>query len=248
MRERFFLIASVVASVACSGSGHSQDAGVGGGGGQTGDAASSTGGATGSGGAGGGAGVGGAPGSGGAHGPDGGAGAGGTTGTGGSAGSGGQDGGAGCASIGQRCILLTCCSTAMCDQATDTCVPPHVSDRNAKRDFETVNRDEILRALVKMPISTWSYKADESKARHIGPMAQDFMATFHVGSNDKTIFQIDADGVAFAALQSLNEQVQRLAHENAALRSELAIIRASLARVGRAPRAAKKLAGAGDQR
>lgn len=112
-----------------------------------------------------------------------------------------------------------------------------VSDRNMKRDFAPVDRAEVLRALSALPISTWTYKTEESKARHIGPMAQDFMASFHVGSNDKTIFQIDADGVAFAAIQALNEQVKRLEKQNAQLSAELAAMRAELhANKPRAPK------------
>jgi hypothetical protein len=89
--------------------------------------------------------------------------------------------------------------------------------------------------LAQLPISTWTYRTEEPKARHIGPMAQDFMATFHVGSSDKTIFQVDADGVAFAALQSLNQQVKRLAEENVVLRREISTIRSDLSRDRRSP-------------
>ena len=110
-----------------------------------------------------------------------------------------------------------------------------VSDRNVKRDFTPVNRDEILEALERLPISTWSYTTEASRARHIGPMAQDFMATFHVGSSDKTILQVDADGVAFAALQALSRQVQHLAEENASLQRDLSRIRSELSRNRRAP-------------
>ena len=62
------------------------------------------------------------------------------------------------------------------------------------------------------------------------------MATFHVGGNDKTIFQIDGDGVAFAAIQSLNGQLKRLRQENAELRREVAKIRAEMPRTARVPR------------
>jgi cell division protein FtsB len=61
-------------------------------------------------------------------------------------------------------------------------------------------------------------------------MAQDFMATFHVGSSDKTILQVDADGVALAALQALTERVKKLERRNAALERELQELRAQRAR------------------
>ncbi|HEY0548440.1 MAG TPA: hypothetical protein VGF13_02495 [Verrucomicrobiae bacterium] len=54
--------------------------------------------------------------------------------------------------------------------------------------------------------------------RHIGPMAQDFRSAFAVGENDRTITTVDADGVALAAIQGLNQKVEE---ENGALRAAL---------------------------
>jgi Chaperone of endosialidase len=96
-----------------------------------------------------------------------------------------------------------------------------VSDRNAKRDFAPVNPDQILESVATLPISTWSYKAEVPAARHIGPMAQDFMATFHVGSSDKLIYPMDENGVALASIQALEGRVRRLEHENARLARRL---------------------------
>jgi IS5 family transposase len=48
-------------------------------------------------------------------------------------------------------------------------------------------------------------------------MAQDFKAAFYPGTDDKSITTQEADGVALAAIQGLNEKV---ASENAALRAE----------------------------
>ena len=58
-------------------------------------------------------------------------------------------------------------------------------------------------------------------ARHIGPMAQDFMATFHVGGSDKLIYPLDENGVALAAIQALEARVRRLERENARLARRL---------------------------
>jgi hypothetical protein len=41
-------------------------------------------------------------------------------------------------------------------------------------------------------------------------MAQDFHAAFGVGPDDKHIATVDADGVALAALQALNQKVQEV--------------------------------------
>ena len=63
-----------------------------------------------------------------------------------------------------------------------------------------------------MPIETWNYKAQEDTIRHIGPMAEDFWAAFSVGDFVGRITSTDADGVALAAIQGLNQKlVQQLA-------------------------------------
>lgn len=83
-----------------------------------------------------------------------------------------------------------------------------LSDRNMKANFAAVNPREILRGVLNLPISTWNYKTQATSVRHIGPMAQDFFATFKVGEGDKTIATIDPDGVALAAIQGLNEELK----------------------------------------
>lgn len=83
-----------------------------------------------------------------------------------------------------------------------------VSDRNAKENIIPVNTRDILRGVLKLPISTWNYKTQDSSIRHIGAMAQDFKAAFEVGESDKTISTIDPDGVALAAIQGLNEELK----------------------------------------
>jgi hypothetical protein len=56
-----------------------------------------------------------------------------------------------------------------------------------------------------MPLSTWSYRGEESSVRHIGPTAQDFFAAFGFGGDEMAIATVDADGVALAAIQGLYE-------------------------------------------
>jgi hypothetical protein len=78
-----------------------------------------------------------------------------------------------------------------------------VSDRNAKANFSSVNPRFILDKLAVIPIQTWSYKTDSETVRHIGPVAQDFRAAFNLGTDDKHISTVDADGVALASIQAL---------------------------------------------
>ncbi|MBK9137636.1 MAG: tail fiber domain-containing protein [Verrucomicrobia bacterium] len=99
------------------------------------------------------------------------------------------------------------------------------SDRNAKEYFEPVDPAEILEKVAALPVSQWNFK-DDAGARHIGPMAQDFHAAFGLGADDRHIATVDADGVALAAIQGLNQKLEersrKLEAENAALRGELA--------------------------
>jgi hypothetical protein len=81
------------------------------------------------------------------------------------------------------------------------------SDRNAKKNFQHVNAQEVLAKVAALPITQWQYKA-EPGAEHIGPMAQDFRAAFGLGGDDKHITTVDADGVALAAIQGLNQKLE----------------------------------------
>ena len=82
------------------------------------------------------------------------------------------------------------------------------SDRNAKEYFAPVDRRDILARLANISVESWNYKFQNPTIRHIGPMAQDFAATFSVGEDDKHIFMLDAFGVALASIQALYEMVQ----------------------------------------
>jgi hypothetical protein len=84
----------------------------------------------------------------------------------------------------------------------------NASDRNVKANFNPIDAQAILQRVIQLPIETWTYRAEDSRVQHIGPMAQDFYAAFGVGSDDKSISTIDADGVSLAAIQGLYQIVQ----------------------------------------
>jgi hypothetical protein len=116
------------------------------------------------------------------------------------------------------------------------------SDRNLKAHFAAVNAEAILQALVAIPVDSWSYKAQDERIRHIGPMAQDFKAAFGVGEDDRHISEVDAQGIAFAAIQGLNQkleeqvkgkdtEIQELRRQNDALASRLAALEAKMEKV-----------------
>ena len=92
-----------------------------------------------------------------------------------------------------------------------------VSDRNVKERVEPVKPSRVLAGVLAMPVSTWSIIG--SKVRQMGPMAQDFYRAFGLGDTDKAINSVDTAGVAFAAIQGLN---QKLNDEVVALRAKLA--------------------------
>ena len=94
------------------------------------------------------------------------------------------------------------------------------SDRNAKENFQTVSPADVLEKVSALPISTWNFK--ESKGtRHLGPMAQDFYAAFGLGLGETTITSVDADGVALAAIQGLNQLVKKKDAEIQELRQQM---------------------------
>ncbi len=110
------------------------------------------------------------------------------------------------------------------------------SSASTKTDFAPIDAEEVLDRVVAMPVTTWRYRKGEDGVRHIGPMAEDFHAAFGVGYGPHTIADLDARGVAFAAIQGLNARLeQRIgeqAREIAALRErlgEMVLLRAELA-------------------
>jgi hypothetical protein len=97
------------------------------------------------------------------------------------------------------------------------------SDRNAKKNFSSINSLAILEKVARLPISSWTYKTDTNNLRHIGPMAQDFHKIFGLnGKDDKHISSIDEQGVALAAIQGLYQQNQKLTAQLKSLEARFA--------------------------
>src|SRR6266571_2486488 len=85
-----------------------------------------------------------------------------------------------------------------------------ISDRNAKKNFSPVNAEAVLEKLAAMPVQSWNYKWESNtNTPHLGPMAQDFKAAFYPGRDDKSISTLEFDGVELAAIQGLNEKLER---------------------------------------
>ena len=104
-----------------------------------------------------------------------------------------------------------------------------LSDRNAKTAIRPVDARDVLKKVVAIPLNTWQYKSQDSKYRHMGPMAQDFYAAFELGESDKGIDTVDADGVALAAIQGLNALLAEKDARIVALEAEVAAQKQDLA-------------------
>jgi cell division protein FtsB len=61
-------------------------------------------------------------------------------------------------------------------------------------------------------------------------MAQDFHAAFSLGTDERHIATVDADGVALSAIQGLNQKLEETRAENAALKARLEKLEALLNR------------------
>jgi len=109
------------------------------------------------------------------------------------------------------------------------------SDRGLKANFAQVDRRQLLSRVLALPISTWNYKTQAESIRHIGPMAQDFYAAFHIGEDDKHITTIDEGGVALAAIQGLYEIVKEKDEQIAVLQQQIEAMRTDLKALARAP-------------
>lgn len=108
------------------------------------------------------------------------------------------------------------------------------SDHDAKQAIAPITPAQVLEKVAALPITQWEFKAAPG-IRHIGPMAQDLHAAFAVGRDERHISSVDADGIALAAIQGLNEklanrsaELERLRAENQALSRRLALIEQAL--------------------
>ena len=102
------------------------------------------------------------------------------------------------------------------------------SDRQAKENFAAVQPRAVLEKVAALPMNEWDFKQDPA-TRHLGPMAQDFYAAFGLGTDDKHIATVDAEGVALAAIQGLNQKVEQQAAELKAREAELQALKQSVA-------------------
>jgi hypothetical protein len=98
------------------------------------------------------------------------------------------------------------------------------SSRSFKENFHAIDSDELMTNIANMPIQSWNYKGSDE--RHIGPVAEDFVGAFDVGTvredgsrDNKYISNGDVAGVALAGVKELHKRNQELEAEVAELKA-----------------------------
>lgn len=102
-----------------------------------------------------------------------------------------------------------------------------LSSRSAKHGFAPIDADWLLARVRALPMLTWSYLASEDK--HVGPVAEDFHRAFGLGTSDSMIAPSDLAGVALAAVQALQQEIDARDRRIETLEQRLARIEAQLA-------------------
>ena len=99
-----------------------------------------------------------------------------------------------------------------------------LSTREAKELFEDVDLSQLLTTLNSLPVQTWSYRAQRSDKRHIGPVSEDFNGLFGYlfgeAESDTHINTMDAVGIALAAAKGLYAEDQEQSARIAALEAK----------------------------
>ena len=121
--------------------------------------------------------------------------------------------------------------TTGCNIAAGSGIMSCSSSRTLKERFAQVDGEDILRRIRSVPVNTWSYISEGPQVRHIGPFAEDFHSAFGVGTDTKSIGQLDIAGVNFAGVKALDERSTRQEAEIQALRARNADLEARLARL-----------------
>jgi len=104
-----------------------------------------------------------------------------------------------------------------------------LSDVRSKHHFRELDSDDVLARIAAMPVTEWSYKAQEGGIRHIGPTAQDFHAAFGLGEDPLRIGTLDADGVALAGVKAVEIRTRALRDEQDALQRRVTALEQALA-------------------
>ena len=95
------------------------------------------------------------------------------------------------------------------------------SSRELKQDIAPIETAAVLEKIQQLPIYEWSYKQSPS-SRHVGPMAEDYYATFGLAGQGKSLAATDMAGLAIAAAKELHENNEELEARNRELLERVA--------------------------
>jgi len=90
------------------------------------------------------------------------------------------------------------------------------SSREYKENFTPLDGETVLDKISELPVESWNYKGTDE--RHIGPVAEDFVAAFDVGPtrvtdgqrDNKYLASKDVAGVALVGVQELVKENKKL--------------------------------------
>jgi hypothetical protein len=86
-----------------------------------------------------------------------------------------------------------------------------VSDKNKKENFKLVNAEETLAKVERLKITSWNYTSQDKTIRHIGLDPAYFYRAFHIGESNKTITDMDMDGITLLGIKALNDRLRSMA-------------------------------------
>jgi len=102
----------------------------------------------------------------------------------------------------------------------------NTSSRTFKENFLSLDHQQLLSKISALPVKSYNYK--NSNERHVGPMAEDFVAAFDVGTirdrdgqrENQYLAAGDVAGVALAGVQALLDKIEQLENRIAELEAQ----------------------------
>jgi hypothetical protein len=94
------------------------------------------------------------------------------------------------------------------------------SSKDFKVDLEEIDPQLILQKSKRLEVYYWRYNQN-NKVDHIGPVAEDFVRIFEMGSDNRYISTVDADGVNLSIIQGLAQRQDR--HKELLIRLEQSV-------------------------
>jgi hypothetical protein len=111
------------------------------------------------------------------------------------------------------------------------------SSRTFKENFQSLDSQELLAKISGLPVQEWNYKGSDE--RHIGPVSEDFVQAFDVGTvrsdgirDNKYLSPGDVAGVALAGVKELIQENQELKKAVEELKQQIADLNSAKASRG----------------